>query len=216
MEIENTSRYLRFIQNLIFYRIGDKLKPGSLRTLNDYFFRIIEKIIINFRIYINNYINIYNELIEEEIKFVNITQDDNILVIGCGSIPSTCILLSGKTNAKVTGVDIDRKAIKNSINLIKKLKLEDKIKIVHFDDLKYQVKDYSIILVLFGVKNLNKLFMYLSENVKDTTKIILRSPFFFDDLDNNYLNLKNYFYLDKKLLSKSFGNLNILLLKKIK
>jgi len=215
MPENKSSGLLTIMQNLIFKNIGEKLKPGSLRRLNALLFVIFEKIAINFDIFIYDYLDIYKGLVRDEIKLANISSNDSILVVGCGAVPSSCILLANETNAKITGIDIDKKAVKKASNLIKKLKLEEKIKVEWGDGTDYPVKGYNIILILFGVKSVNKIFGHLSEHMENNTKIILRSTISFNPEKNkDFLNISKFFKQEKKLLSKSFGSLSLYLFKK--
>jgi 2-polyprenyl-3-methyl-5-hydroxy-6-metoxy-1,4-benzoquinol methylase len=216
MSKQKSSGLLSFVQNLYFQDIGNKFKPGTLKRFNSLLFILFEKIVIKFDIFLFDYINIYKLLVNEEIKLANISSNDSILVIGCGSIPSSCILLTQETEAKITGIDIDKKAVKKATNLINKLNLEKNIKIDKGNGAEYQVKNYDIIMILYGVKNLIKIFNHLSKDMKDHARIIIRAPESFNP-ENIEIKpiLSKHFKQENKLLTKSFGTLNLYLLKKI-
>ena len=50
----------------------------------------------------------------KEINLANVTKDDRILHIGCGSIPATSVLLAKKTGSEVTGIDNDFSSVKQA------------------------------------------------------------------------------------------------------
>jgi protein-L-isoaspartate O-methyltransferase len=90
-------------------------------------------------------------MVEKEIKMAKINSDDLVLVIGCGSLPTTTVLISMKTGANVVSVDVDKKSIRDAAQYIKNLHLGDKIKLKHANGLNYSVKNFDVIFVLYGI-----------------------------------------------------------------
>ena len=84
MSNTTTEKIFHSTQQIIFEKIGDKLRPGSLKNLLAFLFVIFEKIASNFEIISRNYIEIYHDVVKEEIKLANIFPNDKVLVIGCG------------------------------------------------------------------------------------------------------------------------------------
>ena len=209
-------RILSIIQNLYFHKIGNKFKPGTLKRLNSLFFIVFEKIAIYFEIFLFDYINIYKSLVNEEIKLANISSNNSILVIGCGSIPSSCILLAYETDAKVTGIDFDKKAVKKAKRLVEKLKLENKIKITNSSGTDFPLENFDIVIILYGVRNLINVFKHLSKDMKKNAKVTIRAPETFNPEDPEIkLIISNNFKQEDKKLSRAFGTLNLYLFKKI-
>jgi len=215
MTKQRSSGIISLIQNLYFHEIGNKFKPGTLKRLNSLLFIIFEKIAINFEIFLFDYINIYKALVSEEIKLTNISSNDSILVIGCGSIPSSCILLSYETDADVTGIDIDKKAVKKAKQLVDKLKIDNKIKIIDGSGTDYPLESFDIVMILYGVRDLIRVFRHLSEDMKKHAKVTIRAPETFNPESIEIKSLiSNHFKLVDKKLSTSFGTLNLYLFKK--
>ena len=114
--IEKFLSYARFI----FYEIlSPNFNTASLKSFIDYAYIILEKIAYSFDILSSNYLQLYDELVEKEIKMAQISNKSNILIIGCGSLPATTILISIKTKANIISIDYDKKAIQKANNFIK-------------------------------------------------------------------------------------------------
>jgi precorrin-6B methylase 2 len=126
---------------------------------------------------------LYDELIEKEIVMAQITKNTNVLVIGCGSLPVTPILIGSKTDANIIGIDYDKKAVDRAINFINKHYPRLKIKIEHADGISYPIEKYDVIFVLYGVKNQNEILKNISKKIGDNKHIILRTT-------QDYLNKK--------------------------
>lgn len=187
--------FFSFSKKIIFSDFADKFKPGSLKRLIDFLFRIFEKIGHNFDIISTEYLNSYREIVEKEVKLANILSNNSVLVIGCGSLPSTTVLISELTNAKIVSIDIDKKAVKSAKKIINKHGLSKKIKIELVDDLNYSVKDFDIIFILYGVRFLEEIFRYLSDKIKSDAKIIVR--YHSDKFEEEFKLLDDYKIVDK-------------------
>ena len=107
MPLNLTKKFLSFSQRIFFEELGDKFNVKSLKKTMDFLYVIFEKICIKFEMISKYYIDLYQELIDKEIKMASISNVDTVLVVGCGSLPTTSVLVFNKTNAKVTGIDID-------------------------------------------------------------------------------------------------------------
>lgn len=216
MSKTKTERFFSFIQHIVFKEIGDKLPPGSLKNLTALLFVIFEKTGSNFEIISRNYIKIYCDVVKEEIRLANISPDDILLVIGCGSIPSTSIILAKETNIQIVALDNDPKAVIKASQYVKNHNLQDKIKIQFSDDAKYPVKDFDVIFVLYGVKHQLQLLRYLSKNISEKTRIIYRTT---NNIKNktqaDEVQLSKLFQIKNVARTKSFGSMDsFLLLKK--
>ena len=86
-------RFLSFSRFAFFDILSAKFNAAPFKNFMDYFYVIFEKIAYSFRILSSNYLMLYDELIEKEIIMAKITKNSNVLVIGCGSLPVTSILI---------------------------------------------------------------------------------------------------------------------------
>lgn len=208
--------FFSFSSKIIFTEIGGKLRPGALKGFMDFAFSIFEKVAHNFKILSSNYLNLYEEIVENEIKLGDITSKDTVLVIGCGSLPSTAALIYKKTKASITGIDVDPKATKRAVAFLDNLHLKNKIKIDNADGLNYQLKNFDVILILYGVKKQKQIFEKLSKEMKKDARIILRCPSDTSDkIVEENIELDSYFIVKDNVTSRSLGTVDsFLLLKK--
>jgi precorrin-6B methylase 2 len=200
----------------IFYKqIGTKFRTDVLKFFWDFFFVVFEKIGLKFDVISNNYIKLYDDIVKKEIYMAKISSKDNILVIGCGSLPATTALIAMKTKAKITTIDIDRRAVHEASIFFKNQKLEHQITVEYADGFKYPIKNFEIIFVLYGVQNQNDILNYLAENMHDTTKIIFRTVCDNQgNLSNKSINILRNFVVKDHVSSEYLGSVDSLLLLK--
>jgi protein-L-isoaspartate O-methyltransferase len=206
-------KLFNLLRKTFFEKISPKFRPGTLKTIWDLIFVIFEKTAYHFKDISSIYIDIYEEMVDNEINIAGISKKDNVLVIGCGSIPATSILLFKKTSANIVSIDRDTNAVKKAEDLLKKEKLENDIKIMNVDGIKYPIKNFSVIFLLFGVKKPEEIFKRIVENAATDTKIIFRTtPDKNGNIDNKKMSLLKYFQIKDSVLSKSWGPVYSLLL----
>ena len=99
---------------LFFDELGTKFEAKYLKKIMDFLYIIFEKIIIHYPPISDNYLTLYEELVKKEVNLGKINSNDKILVIGCGSLPSTTVLIYFYSKAKITSIDIDKKATFNA------------------------------------------------------------------------------------------------------
>ncbi len=205
MTKNKNSKLLSFVRWIFFEVVSPKFKIAKLKFLMDFSYVLFEKIALSFEFLYSNYFELYDELVEKEVKIAKATSEDKILVIGSGSLPSTPIQIVKKTGAKVIGIDIDSTAIKNSNKLIKNLGLQNLINFQLADGVKFSYKDYDVIFLLYGIKKQKDILENLSDKIGDKTRIIYRTT---QDVLENTLGgkefLSKYFkvseYVDSDML----------------
>lgn len=207
-------KILSFLQKLVFSKVGDHIKPGSFKRTMDVAFVLFEKIAFAFEDLSTNYTNVYKQIVENELELLDNYSLKNILVIGSGSIPSTPILISKKSNAHVVCIDIDEHAIKKSNTLIKNRGLTHKIEIKPGDGNHISLEGYDAIFILYGMKSQRKILNYLSENLPRNVPVILRVVPQNDLalIDNEPYDLSTNFNVINKKRSHSWGLLDSYLL----
>jgi len=197
-----TSRFIdkimEYSRRMFYEEISPKFNKELLKGLMDFSYIIFEKIALKFNFISLNYLKLYSDLVNKEIQMTEINSKDNILIIGCGTIPSTSILISKKTNANVVGIDKDKKAIKNANKFLTNINYK-KIKLEHANGSKYPIKKFNIIMILYGVKNLDEIFNYLNKEISQDTKIIIRLN---EKIDKYYF---QNFQIEKQIESKYLG-----------
>jgi precorrin-6B methylase 2 len=208
-------KLLSWTQNILFENIGTKFHTNSLKNLMDRLFIFYEKISNKFSIISNNYLKMYQEIVEKEIKMANISSNDTVLIIGCGSLPATSILIAMKTNAKIVSIDKDHGAIKEASQYVKNIGFQKQIKFEQANGLYYPIRKFSVILVLYGVKQIKEILKYLVNNMNDKTRIIFRTI-----TDENgkalggKIDLSSTFLIKDKSRSRTIGPVDSFLLMK--
>jgi 2-polyprenyl-3-methyl-5-hydroxy-6-metoxy-1,4-benzoquinol methylase len=205
-----------FASNIFYNYVSPKFRTGSFKNLMDITYIIFEKIAVNFKVLYLDYINIYQELVEKEVDLCNISSDESVLIIGCGSIPVTSILVSKNSSAKeFVSIDYDLKAVENAIKLVSSTTFDKNLKFEHADGFKYPVEKFDVIFVLYGIQKQDKILEYLSKNIKDTSRIIFRTT---NDsliqLIGGKEFLEKYFIVEKSICSEKFNDTISFLLKK--
>lgn len=209
-------KFFSYAYHIFFKQAGAKMRAGLLKNLMDRLFILFEKIGRKFDIISSNYLKLYHEMVEKEIKMAKINSDDLVLVIGCGSLPTTTVLISMKTGANVVSVDVDKKSIRDAAQYIKNLHLGDKIKLKHANGLNYSVKNFDVIFVLYGITKQEEMLEYLASNMGKNSRIIFRTATDLQDkMHKGHIDLSKYFLVRDSTLSESFASIeSYLLLKK--
>lgn len=200
------------IRFIVFTCIGSKLRPDTLKFFIDFSFIIFEKIAIHFNILISYYIGIYESLIENEIKIANICNEDNVLVVGCGSIPVSALLIVNKTNAKVVGIDNDKGAVIRGKKFIQQYKLKDQLKIDYGDAVSYPLDVFDVILILYGTKNIESLIDNIRHHSKKDVRIIIRSNENTFKKISQKAQIDEFFKIKSQARSESLGKVDSFLL----
>jgi len=211
-----SEKFFNLFQRIFFEELGKKFCPGTFRNLMNYLYVIFEKSAYQFDFLSKYYLSFYQELVEDEIELAQIKSKDHVLVIGCGSIPATSILIAEKTNAQITSIDIDSRAINNASLLIKKLNLDDKLILESADGHNYPIERFDAVFVLYGVKNHDDMLKVIGNNMKDNARVIFRSVV--EDSDKKILGIdqnNDTFIIKKTKISKKlYPSISCLLVKK--
>ncbi len=209
-------KILNILQQLIFSTIGDQIKPGSFKRTMDIAFVLFEKIAFAFEDASKFYINVYQEIVDKELRLLNDYQLQNMLVVGSGSIPATPILLAKKSNAQIVCIDIDKHAIQKSQHVLKRMKLDDKISVKSGDGIHFSYDDYDAIFILYGMKSQKEIIDSLSESLPKKIPVILRVVPQDDNalIDNTPFDLSTLFTIKGKVRSHSWGLLDSYLLER--
>ena len=200
-------KIMEYSRKIFYEEISPKFNKELLKGLMDFLYVLFEKIALKFSFISLNYLQLYSDIVEREIQMTEINSKDNILIIGCGTIPSTSILISEKTNANVVGIDKDKNAIINANKFLSNINYK-KIKLEHANGSKYPIKKFNIIMILYGIKNLDEIFNNLYKEVNTDTRIIIRLN---EKIKSDYF--KN-FQIEKQIESKYLGQVYSYLIKK--
>jgi len=201
--------------SFVVEKISVKFDFHKLKKLNDLGFIIVEKIVVNLDGLLPVYLDFYKEMVENEIILANISKKDEILHIGCGSVPSTSILISKKTDSRVTAIDKKYKSVKQAKKLLSRLNLSDKIEIEHKDVSKFHLEKFDLIIVSQGIKPYNETLDHISKTMKNGARLILRTTSSSDgNLADKDSFLNEIFHIGKIVNQKKNGLLISVLLSK--
>jgi len=160
---------------------------------------LIDNIAYKFEIIAKLYDKLVSKVYKNEYQALNISNNDKVLHIGCGAYPLTEITLARTTDAKIVGIDRNKKAIKLANAIVYKKNLRNKIKIEHGNGMNYSVEEFNLIIVSSCTIPILNVVDYIFKNAKKDCKIIVR------ELDAAVKPLINLIDLQK----------NIILIKKI-
>jgi ubiquinone/menaquinone biosynthesis C-methylase UbiE len=203
-----TDKLLSYSREIFYEKISPKYKKNKLKLIMDFLYVIFEKFAIKFNIISLNYLDLYADLVRKEIEMAEITSNDSILVIGCGTLPSTSLLLYNETNAKIVAVDKDKNAINGAKKFLSNIQITDKIILKHANGLDYPLNDFNVIFILYGVKYIEKIIDYLDKKANKNSKIIVRTN---DQID---VKLFDKFNIINRVESKYLGEVNSYLISK--
>ncbi len=207
---------LTFISNFL-KNFNESMNMIKLKKIGDYTFYLAEKIILNYNQLIPFYIKFYEEMVKEEIKMANISSDDRVLHIGCGSIPATSIIIAKETGANIIAIDVDSNSSQKAKQFIKQNTKLNNIIIKNADGAEYPAAEFDTILISDGVKKLYNILQNISESLRKNTKVIFRITILNNEnfkLDD--YNLSSIFEIKEIKTHKSYGKLSSILLMKIK
>lgn len=133
-------------------------------------------------------------------NFVNINKKvSNILDIGTGNAPIP-LILSKKTDAKITGVEIQEDVFSLAMKSIQYNKLQDQITVIN-DDINNKYKEWNS--ESFDIITCNPPFFKITENVKLNESVYKRYA-----RHEITLNIEQIFKIARKLL-KNNGTINL-------
>jgi len=140
----------------------------------DRIYYIYEIISTNISFFSFLYLKFHEPAVKKEIKMADISKSDKILHIGCGAIPYTSIIVSRETNAKVVGIDHKPRVVDASTKFIHSHHLSDKITIQRGVGDSYNVSEFNVILISYGITNQDVVLKHVLKSAEKDTKIILR------------------------------------------
>ena len=135
---------------------------------------LIDNIAYKFEIIAKLYDKLISKIYRNEYQALDLSNEDKVLHIGCGSYPLTEITLGRTTDAKIVGIDRNKEAIKLANNIINKKNLQNKIKIEHGNGMNYPIEKFNLIIVSSCTIPMLNVLDYIFKNAKSNSKIIVR------------------------------------------
>ena len=144
-----------------------------IKKLIDQLYNIYEIIFTNISFFSFLYMKFHEPSVKKEIEMAQITPSDKILQIGCGAIPYSLLILSKMTNTELTGIDNQGRSIQLAQKFLQKNK---QIHVKQSAGEIFDVSDYDVILISYGVGNIDVVINNVLKNLKSTAKILFRKP----------------------------------------
>lgn len=138
--------------------------------------KFFERLAVKIKLFDYLYSQFGRSLVEREIKAACINSFDNVLHIGCGSLPYTAKIIVEKTGARVTAIDCDKVSVKDAERYIIENNLVLGIKAEQANGIDYSVSEFDVIIVSHGVKPKELILKAIFLSMKDGSKMIYRNP----------------------------------------
>jgi len=155
--------------------IGRNMNAFALKFISDYLFVIVEKIIVKLPSLLQSYITYYEDIVDKEINLVKITKQDTVLHIGCGSIPSTSLLVTKKTGARTIGIDKNILSVQDAQYCVHAVHQENQIQIHHANAQTYAMQSSNVIIVSQGIEPRYKVLEHIANTIEPDTRVIFRT-----------------------------------------
>ena len=139
----------------------------------DQLYNIYEKIFTNISFFSFLYMKIHEPSVKKEIQMANVKPTDRVLQIGCGAIPYSLRIFSQETHAQVTGIDNQPRSIEKAKKFI------GDNKDIHLEQAAgetYDVSAFDVILISYGVGDIEAVLKNTFHHLKTSGRIILRKP----------------------------------------
>jgi len=150
----------------------------------------------------------YRDVVRREIELARLTKRDRVLNVGCGSIPFTAIHVARMSGADVVAIDRDREAVKLARQCIRRMNLQDKIKIYLADAVEKIPEDFDAAVVALQAEPKEAIMTNLCSCASRKARLVFRLPT--ENFHNQYDNLQypelclDWIQQDMKTFSRSY------------
>jgi len=208
-------RLFSTLQKIIFKQIGKKIPTNALKNIMDLFFMLFEKVGCKFEVISEIYLKLYQEIVTKEITMAQISDQDRVLVIGSGSLPATPAIIAQNTHAQTISIDKDCTAVKEAMQYVTAHHLEQTLSIQYANGLTYPVGEFTVIVVLYGVKQPTELFSHLADHIDQKTRVIYRTiTDTHGRIKDKTLDISQHFLIKNQIHTETLGSLESFLLMK--
>jgi 2-polyprenyl-3-methyl-5-hydroxy-6-metoxy-1,4-benzoquinol methylase len=120
----------------------------------------------------------YRDVVQKEAVLANICEDDHVLCIGGGICPFSAILFHQITGARVTVVDNNELCIPLAKQVIKRLGLGEKVRVLYKDGAGTDINfaDYSVVHLALQVSPMEQVFSAVESQILPDTRLLVRRP----------------------------------------
>lgn len=134
----------------------------------------------------------YKNIVKNEVELAGITDDDRVLCVGGGPIPSTAIEMATQTDARVHVIDIDSNAVESARETVSRLGLHHKISVDQGRGEEVDIAPFNVIHVALQVSPKEDVLEHIWSKSKAGDRIIVRMPKkklrpFYSTLTDNFI-----------------------------
>lgn len=109
----------------------------------------------------------YKDLIETQIKMMDLYPGDSLAFVGCGPLPISLMLLSRLYGINCIGLDSNSEAVALAKNCIQCLNLQEKVRIIDGDESLLKKLDWNAVLIAALAEPKDRIFRALLSAMKD-------------------------------------------------
>ncbi len=172
--------------------------------LSNYFWQCIDILSCKMKKIAKIYEKTISKEYEKESKLFDISNNKNILHIGCGAYPITALTLAKINGAKIVGIDGNPKFIKLAKNIVQEKNLCKRITIEQGDGTNYPVEEFDTIIISGCAFPKQKILEHVFENAKSGSKTIFRTSGPSSKSITNLINLHQEFTIIEKIENHPF------------
>jgi len=208
------TRLFSYAQKIVFQEVGNKIPTSAVKPIMDLGFIVFERLGVKFPVVSAIYLQFYEPVVHKEAALADVSAADRVLVIGSGSLPATPVLIARYTHAQVVTIDRDPRAVRSGTEYIRRQNLADRLTVVHGEGLTYPVRDFTVIFILYGVKNTQEVLASLPGRITDRCRVVLRLMSDTDHRILDNLDIATYFTVKDQVHTSALGSFETLLLEK--
>jgi protein-L-isoaspartate O-methyltransferase len=117
----------------------------------------------------------YIGLIENESQLANFNEDKTVVFIGSGPLPLTLIMFNKVFKCRCIGIEVQKEVAELSKKVLKKLGLNEDIKIIVGDEKSIKDLNYDILMVAALAESKERVFANIWEMVTEKTPVLYRT-----------------------------------------
>jgi precorrin-6B methylase 2 len=139
----------------------------------DQLYNIYELIFTNISFFSFLYMKFHEPSVKKEIAMAGVQPSEKVLQIGCGAIPYSLLIFSRETHTQVTGIDNQSRSIEKAKKFIGE---NQNIHVEQASGETYDVSAFDVILISYGVGDIEAVLRNTLQQLKKNGRIILRKP----------------------------------------
>ncbi len=123
----------------------------------------------------------YRALVARELRLAEVSADDTVIHIGCGSLPFTAVLTAQLSGARVIGVDCDADAVEKARAVVARLGLREQVSIVEADAADDGLPAADVVLVALQARPKAAIYRNIARNAeagpgRRAVRVVFRLP----------------------------------------